>query len=251
MKNYDRVEADKVLLLDRHFTPGRGGAKIEFVTRHHTAMRGSLEQVRDVWKSRPASAHYGVDEHGVVAQFVWDRDTAWANADAAANARTIAIEHMNCGGPGEDWPISDVTVREGARLAASLCRFYGLGRPEFGKNVRDHREFTGTSCPYHLAFGGKYHDAWMREAQAFYDRLVSGGGVESKGDSMTDDTRRVLDVALDNQRQLRGPSLRGWPQLGKNDRGEDLTLVDAVAALRLDVAGLVRKLEDLEGSSGR
>lgn len=43
--------------------------------------------------------------------------------------------------------------------------------------------------------------------------------------------------------QLRGPGGRGWPQLGKNAKGQDLTLVDAVAALRQDVARIEKKLE--------
>lgn len=37
----------------------------------------------------------------------------------------------------------------------------------------------------------------------------------------------------------------GWPQLGKNSRGGNLTLVDAVAALRQDVARVEKKLNDL------
>lgn len=43
--------------------------------------------------------------------------------------------------------------------------------------------------------------------------------------------------------QLTGPQGKGWPQLGKNAKGENLTLVDAVAALRADVAELNAKLD--------
>ena len=31
-----------------------------------------------------------------------------------------------------------------------------------------------------------------------------------------------------------GPGGKGWPQLGQNDKGENLTLVDAVASLVAD-----------------
>lgn len=48
-------------------------------------------------------------------------------------------------------------------------------------------------------------------------------------------------------RQLRGPSGNGWPQLGKNDRGQDLTLVDAVAALRGDLVRVEKKLDQIIG----
>lgn len=173
MKDYYKVQPDEVKLLQKHFTKGRGGHRIKYITRHHLAMVGGTAAVWQVWQTRQASAHYVVDPHGRTGQLVWDSDTAWANANATSNRETIAIEHSNsAGAPG--WPISDATIIAGARLAAALCLFYKLGRPVFGHNIRDHRQFTGTSCPHHLAFGGKYHDRWMGEAQRFYDLLAAG-----------------------------------------------------------------------------
>lgn len=173
--DYLNVEPDYyVAPPPNHWTPGRGGHKIEFITRHHLMMVGDAHDARNVWLTRPASAHYVVDPAGKVGQVVFDKDTAWANADWSANQRTIAIEHSNSAGASADWPISDATIVAGARLAAALCLFYNLGRPKFGTNIRDHREFTATQCPYHLAKGGKYHRRWMDEAQRFYDELTAG-----------------------------------------------------------------------------
>lgn len=45
-------------------------------------------------------------------------------------------------------------------------------------------------------------------------------------------------VVSDNNTQLRGPNQQGWPQLGQNENGDDLTLVDAIAAARSDIAAL-------------
>lgn len=172
MKNWFTVEPDVVKILNKHFTPGRGGAKIEFITRHHLAGILTTEQTWQVWQDRQASAHYVVENSGRIGQLVWDRDTAWANANAWANSRTIAIEHSNSSGaPG--WSINDTVIREGARLAAALCWYYKLGRPVFGRNIRDHREFGQTSCPHHLANGGKYHNTWMKIAQEHYDWMVA------------------------------------------------------------------------------
>lgn len=42
----------------------------------------------------------------------------------------------------------------------------------------------------------------------------------------------VLSIVTDIDTQLRGPGLKGWPQLGADDAGNDLTLVDAVAAIK-------------------
>lgn len=173
MKNWFAVEPDVTKIMNKHFTPGRGGAKIEYITRHHLAGILTTEQTWQVWQSRAASAHYVVENSGRVGQLVWDRDTAWSNANAHSNSRSIAIEHSNSGGEAAGWPINDTVIREGARLAGALCWFYKLGRPQFGKNIRDHREFGQTSCPYHLASGGKYHDMWMRIAQEHYDWMVA------------------------------------------------------------------------------
>ena len=52
-----------------------------------------------------------------------------------------------------------------------------------------------------------------------------------------------IDALQDVWTQLRGPKGKGWPQLGQNDKGQNLTLVDAVAALRQDVARIEKKLE--------
>ena len=53
-----------------------------------------------------------------------------------------------------------------------------------------------------------------------------------------------IDALQDVWTQLRGPKGKGWPQLGQNDKGQNLTLVDAVAALRSDVARIEKKLEE-------
>ena len=174
MLDYYDVQPDKIHLLTKHFTPGRGGAKPEYITRHHLAMIGEVERVVDeVWNEREASAHYVVGPKGRVGQAVYDGNTAWSNANLYSNQRSISIEHSNSGGAAAEWPISQETLISGARLAASLCLFYKLGRPVFGKNIRDHREFGQTSCPHHLANGGKYHKLWMDEAQRFYDLLAA------------------------------------------------------------------------------
>lgn len=53
-----------------------------------------------------------------------------------------------------------------------------------------------------------------------------------------------IDALQDVWTQLRGPGGKGWAQLGVNDKGQNLTLVDAVAALRQDVARIEKKLEE-------
>lgn len=190
MKDYYTLEPDKLYRLGQHFNAGRGGAKIEFITRHHLMYVGEVEAVVDkIWNTRQASAHIVIGPKGRWGQAVYDRDTAWANANPWANARTIAIEHSNNTGKfgGNDyhdksWNISDETLKEGARVAAAYCLHERLGPPVYGRSIRDHNHFTSTGCPVHLqgptpgnAWGGKagkYHHPWMEEAVWFYDQLA-------------------------------------------------------------------------------
>lgn len=207
---------DETVWMNQHTTPGRfyDGREwnIEYVTRHHMGGIGDARQCYKWWQDREASAHFAVDKNGKVGQLVPEKDTAWSNAKLSSNVVSVSIEHSNCGGPDEDWPISDATIIAGARLAAELCIKHGLGRPQFGKNIRDHCEFGATGCPYHLRNGGKYHDKWMREAQSHYDNLT-----RPKEKEMTDADRallnevnRKMDLLIDF---IAGPAKdwKGWP----------------------------------------
>ena len=239
-KDYMKVEPDRVALLGKHFTPGRGGRKIRYITRHHTAGVLNADQINNVWTTRPASAHYLIGVTGIVSQHVWDANTAWSNANSVSNQESITIEHSNSAGAAQDWPIAAATIDEGARWAAALCRYYKLGRPQFGTNIRDHKQFTSTSCPYHLANGGKYHDRYMRVAQDFYDELTkpvapAPAPIPEEGFLMAlsdAEQRELLNKTREVWDQLRGPGGKGWPQLGTNDKGQNLTVVDYLANLK-------------------
>ena len=171
MKNWLTLEPDRYKLMNKHYTTGRGGNNVECVVVHHNAGVLSIDQIWDVWQTRQASAHYQVTSAGEIGQLVNDWDTAWHAANQYTNERSIGIEISNSGGANQDWPIAETAIREAGRLIAALCLHYKLGRPESGNNVRYHREFTTTSCPYHLAPGGKYNAALIGEAQRFYDEL--------------------------------------------------------------------------------
>lgn len=181
MKNFYDLESDEVRLMNKHFTRGRNGQRVQCVVIHHNAGVLSIKQIWDVWQTRAASAHFQTEVGGRIGQLVWDANCAWHAANAWINQTSIGIEVSNSGGPAQDWPISDTAIIQSARLAAAVCWHFKLGRPVAGKNIRWHKEFTGTSCPYHLAPGGKYHRRFMDEAYRFYD-LMAAGAVHPNGD---------------------------------------------------------------------
>lgn len=200
MKNWNTLQADRVKLMQKHYTPGRGGHKIEMVVVHHNAGVLSIDQIWRVWQDRAASAHYQVTTTGEIGQLVWDKDTAWHAANQNINQRSIGIEFSNSAGSAQGWPIADKTIEQGGRLIAAVCKYYGLGRPVSGKNVRYHREFTTTSCPMHLAPGGKYNARLIGEAQRFYDELV-GKKPHSKSGGDNRPVEKLLGYPRDQVRQ--------------------------------------------------
>lgn len=207
-RNYLKVEPDRYKLMNKHFTRGRAGQKIEFITIHHNAGVLSIDQIWQVWQTRQASAHYQVTSSGEIGQLVNDSDTAWHAGNQWANRRSIGIEVSNSAGKNADWPITDTAIRTAGRWAAALCFYYKLGRPQAGRSIRFHREFSSTSCPYHLAPGGKYHAALMAEAQRFYDELKAGrvhpDGTPKGGSTLAPKQQGgfLMSLSNDEQREL-------------------------------------------------
>lgn len=146
---------------------------IKGVTIHHTAMVGTsesaLQSVKNAWKTREASAHYGV-VGPYVWQFVSDNDEAWACANSTGNQTTLSIEHVN-NTAGPSWKVSDETFKTGARLVAHLHKLYKLGRPTLGKTLFQHKDWYNTACagPY---LGGSQLKAYETEARRVYDSII-------------------------------------------------------------------------------
>lgn len=165
--DFANLNADVNLWLTKHYTPGR--VAIQQVIWHYNAGDLTVEGCYSVWQTRPASAHYQVESSGRIGQLVHDRDTAWAVGNWYWNQRTISIEVANQGDS-----VTDSAIESLAHLTAALCRVYGLGRPEWGRNVRGHSDISATSCPGPLKAGRTYHDRALARAQEWYDAMGSG-----------------------------------------------------------------------------
>lgn len=165
MKNWEKCEADVNKILSVHYTKGRSGAKVNKIIVHYNAGNLTVEGCYSVWQSRAASAHYQVEDNGRIGQLVWDKDTAWHAGNWDANITSIGIEHANK----SDGTITEACLDNGAHLVAALCKSYGLGRPEWLKNVFPHKYFSATSCPGQI-YGSQKSD-YIKRAQYWYDKM--------------------------------------------------------------------------------
>lgn len=169
MRNWKNCDADVVKIIGKHYTAGRGGRKIDKIVVHYNAGNLTVEGCWSVWQIRKASAHYQVEDDGRIGQLVWDRDTAWHCGVFSQNQRSIGIEHANRA----DGTITEKCLDNGAHLVAALCHLYGLGRPEWLRNVFPHKYFKSTSCPGQIY--GSQKDAYIKRAQKWYDEMAGGG----------------------------------------------------------------------------
>lgn len=203
MKDWAKCQADVVKIMNKHFTSGRSGSKIQHIVIHYNAADGTTENLWDWWQTRKASAHYQVESSGRIGQLVWDRDTAWHAGNWAENCRSIGIEHANK----KDETISEACLENGAHLVAALCRLYGLGRPQWGVNVFPHKRFVSTSCPGQIY--GSQKSAYIERAQWWYDQMggkdTGEASTVAKVSTTTSGSSYTVKVTADALNVRKGP----------------------------------------------
>lgn len=140
------------------------------VTLHHNGgVRFSHQTILNIWKTRPASAHFDVDAAGSPAQYVEVHEYAWAVGNTEGNVETISIEMANISAS-PHWEVAEATWRSAARLAGFLFARVVDGRPRPTRNnFFVHKHWSATSC------AGPFVDANYAEilqvAQAAYDHF--------------------------------------------------------------------------------
>lgn len=127
----------------------REGTKITDITIHHMAGNLTVYECGEVFQTREASAHYGVDGEGRVGLYVDEKYAAWANANGASNRRSITIELAN-DQIGGDWHVSDKTLEKCIDLCVDICKRNGINLIYTGDTtgtLTRHNMFYATACP--------------------------------------------------------------------------------------------------------
>lgn len=167
------------------------------------------------------------------------------------NAKLLAIEPQNSGREPWEPELYDAMVR----MAAAITWF--LGKPVTVSTVPGHKEYA----PSRKVDPSFSMPEFRRAVQAMRDNPPFN---ERTFMSLTDAQQmELLELTRNNNRrlealedQIMGPEQskraekhrnpkggRGWPQLGSNAAGLWLTLVDAVAAIREDLAAIQKELK--------
>lgn len=164
------------------------------VTLHHNGgVRLSHRDILNIWRSRPASAHFDVDADGDVAQYVEEHEYAWAVGNTEGNCETISIEMANISGR-PNWEVGEATWKSAARLAGFLFARVIAGRPRPTRNnFFIHHHWTATSCAG--PWVERHYDDILRAAQRAYDHF-SGNAT---GSTIVKDIQRALEVDADGK----------------------------------------------------
>ncbi|AMU74070.1 N-acetylmuramoyl-L-alanine amidase [Mycobacteroides abscessus] len=251
---YNRLEGD--VLVDRpdfneyaiwsDNNQSRGGTKVDLFLLHTQEGNSNADELARYCGNpvpggdpkRAVSYHYTVSEdaqdHGVTVVDVVDTDYAsWSVGNANNRSINLCFAGSKAAWTRQDWLTkAPKAIAAAAYLAAQDCMKYGIKPfvilPPYNADppgISDHRYVTqrlkwGT----HTDVGDGFP----------WDVFIAAVNKYSGNESVTPGfTYPSTDVMIrEIWEQLRGPEGKGWPQLGKNAAGENLSLVDAVAALK-------------------
>lgn len=141
---YDRPVSDFIDELNATGHVTHTSYKKTSVTLHHNAGRYSHQGLLDLWKTRPASAHFDVDAAGAVAQYVKVNEYAWAVGNMAGNQSSISIEMANAT-LAPRWTVTETTWKNAARLAGWLFAKV-IGERPSRSNLFYHHHWASTVC---------------------------------------------------------------------------------------------------------
>lgn len=167
---YDKPVTDLIAGLNATGHITHGNYNKTSVTFHHNGGKLSHQGVLNVWKTRPASAHFDVDASGAVAQYAAVHDYAWATGNTAGNQSSISIEMCNAT-LAPTWQVSETTWKSAARLAGWLFA-HVIGTAPSNSNIKFHSDWLATECP------GPYmrsvRSRLVAEVQAAYKAFKGG-----------------------------------------------------------------------------
>lgn len=137
-------------ILSPYYDP-RNGKKILKITPHHAAaVNVSLDGLGSVFRTRQASANYGIDSNGQIAMFVEEKNRAWTSSNANNDYQAVTIEISNSKGA-PNWEISDKAWDSLVKLCVDICRRNNISSLNYTGdatgNLTRHNMFAATACP--------------------------------------------------------------------------------------------------------
>lgn len=186
---YDRPVKNLIAGLDatKHVT--HTAYRKTSVTFHHNGGRLSHEGCLEVWKTRPASAHFDVDGIGDLAQYVRVNEYAWAAGNTQGNKESVHIEMANAT-LDPDYVIADATWKSAARLGGWIFARV-IGEAPTRETVHVHHDWKSTLCAGR--FIDNIREQLFQEVLAAYNQFT--GSAPSSPPAPTPQKKSISDIA--------------------------------------------------------
>lgn len=234
----NQFKADRDLLSPND--DGVRGATPSLVIAHTNEgdANGTADDLAAYLQRPAAQASYTmiVDRRGRIVRSNDDNYVPWA-AGSPANERGLHICFIGRASQSRaEWLAQTAQLAAAARVVADWCKRYNIPATWLtGDRMRAGSRGIGGHDTTVAAWHSTDHtDPGAGFPRAEFVALVNkamNGDNNQEDDEMNENDRRMLREVWE---QLRGPGGKGWPQLGKNAKGENLSLVDAVAELRAE-----------------
>ena len=121
--------ADSKLVTYENYTThcdSRNGKRIQKIFVHHMAGIMTVKDCGRVFKTREASAHYGIDATGAVGQYVHESKRAWSVASRYYDEMAISIELANSS-TAPTWKVSEAAIEKCIDLIVEICKSIDSG----------------------------------------------------------------------------------------------------------------------------
>lgn len=242
--------------------------RIQGVFWHHTGARNTSAAyiARNPGLSNALSSQFHTSPDGTHtlcgAGIAWHAGRGWGNGWPTNNANPISLGFEMQHNGTDTWPEAQL---DSTRRATAVILWY-LGKRATVSTMIGHWEYSmQAQGKWDPGKGNGVSGAVMdmahqrRLVNQYIDNINKYGKLDApttggKHVALTPDFFKnfitgylgpQIDALQEVWKQLRGPSGQGWAQLGKNSKGQNLTLVDAVAAIRQDLAALTKNLAQL------
>ena len=219
-------------------------------------------------RSQSGSYHDLVDSTGKRVRCNTEDWVTWSTGNNEGNWQGLNLSFVCYSAQTRaQWLAQEKMLRAGATIAAAWATKYNIPLVKTDGTARgfcghgDLRRYGGTdhtdpgaNFPWDTFLG------YVREAMAApaadnkEESTVSNVDIIAAVNKYTGDYIKgyvgpIISDVKDIREQLTGGrdagDYRGWPQLGQNTTGDNLTVVDALAAARQDIAALTRTVEKL------
>ncbi|ASR86008.1 lysin A [Mycobacterium phage DirkDirk] len=219
----------------------RNGVKPTMFLLHTQEGSGNADSLAKYFTSaNQVSYHYtiskGANDDGVTVVDCVDTDyAAWSVGNANSRSINLCFAGSFASWTREQWLAkAGRAIDVAAYLAVQDAKKYGFSTlvvpPPYSNGtpgISDHRWVTDVfKWGTHTDVGPGFPWDVLAASVAKYTGQAQAPAAPSFAYPSTDVMIREI------WEQLRGPQGKGWPQLGKNARGENLTLVDAIAELK-------------------